>query len=106
MVSTLDDLHKWAKALGTGQLIGPRLHRIRLRHSRPATHGPEYDRYGLDIGKLKGGWGHTGEGLGYQAATFYDPRTGAVISVAVNSFQPVNVATEIFKAFARALYSY
>ena len=104
IVSTLEDLRKWGKALGRGQLIGPRLHRIRLRHSRPATDGPEYDRYGLGIGKLKGWWGHTGEGLGYQAATFYDPKTRGVISVLVNSSQGVNVATEVFKALADVVH--
>jgi D-alanyl-D-alanine carboxypeptidase len=100
MVSTLEDLRRWGKALGKGQLIGSRLQKTRLEHSRPATGGPEYDRYGLGIGELKGWWGHTGEGLGYQAATFYDPKTGAVISVLVNSSQHTNVATEVFKALA------
>ena len=106
MVATLEDLRKWGRALGTGRLIGPCLQWIRLRHSRPATHGPEYDRYGLGIGQLKGWWGHTGEGLGYQAATFYDPRSGTVISVALNSSQPVNVATEVFKALADVVHSH
>jgi hypothetical protein len=31
---------------------------------------------------------------------FYQPRTGVVIAVALNSSQPTNVATEIFKALA------
>jgi hypothetical protein len=26
MISTLDDLHAWAQALGTGRLISPALH--------------------------------------------------------------------------------
>jgi D-alanyl-D-alanine carboxypeptidase len=55
---------------------------------------------------LKGWWGHTGEGLGYQAATFYDQRTGTVIALALNSSQPVNVATEVFKALADVVYSH
>ena len=104
MVSTLEDLRRWGKALGKGHLIGSRLQKTRLQHSRPATSGPEYDRYGLGIGELKGWWGHTGEGLGYQAATFYDPKTGAVISVALNSSQPVNVATEVFKALVALVH--
>ncbi len=105
LVSTLEDLRRWGKALGNGQLIGSRLQKTRLEHSRPATSGPEYDRYGLGIGELKGWWGHTGEGLGYQAATFYDPKTGAVISVLVNSSRTPNVATEVFKALADAVQS-
>ncbi len=98
LVSTLRDLHLWGRALGTGALAGPSLGRLSRRAARPATDGPEYDRYGLGIGQLKGWWGHTGEALGFQAATFYDPRTRAVIAVALNSSQPTNVATEIFKA--------
>ncbi|MEW6365950.1 MAG: serine hydrolase domain-containing protein [Acidobacteriota bacterium] len=104
MVTTLKELHKWGKALGTGKLIGRRLHKKRLRHSRPATSGPEYDRYGIGIGELKGWWGHTGDGLGYQAATLYDPTTGSVISVALNSSQGVNVAEEVFKALADVVH--
>ena len=104
MVSTLQDLHRWGKALGKGTLIGPRLQKVRLQHSRPATGGPEYDRYGLGIGQLKGWWGHTGEGLGHQAAVFYDPKSGAVIAVLINSSQRVNVAAEVFKALADVVH--
>jgi D-alanyl-D-alanine carboxypeptidase len=104
MVTTLGELHRWGRALGDGRLIGPRLQKTRLQHSRPATSGPEYDRYGLGIGQLRGWWGHTGEGLGYQAATFYDPRTGAVIAVILNSSQGTNVAAEVFKALADVVH--
>lgn len=100
LVSSLEDLHRWGRALGSGILVGPRFQRIRERAASIPTDGPEYDVYGLGMGRLKGWWGHTGEALGFQAATFYDPRTRAVIAVAVNSSQPTNVATEIFKALA------
>ncbi|MFO0956467.1 MAG: serine hydrolase domain-containing protein [Isosphaeraceae bacterium] len=102
LVSSLRDLHRWGQALGTGKLIGPRLHRLSERRATPATDGPEYDAYGLGIGRLKGWWGHTGEALGFQAATFSNPKSGAVIAVALNSSQPTNVAAEIFKALADA----
>ncbi len=49
------------------------------------TNGPHYDRYGLGIGILDGWLGHTGNGIGFTAATFYDPRTKATIAVLVNS---------------------
>ncbi len=104
MVTTLGDLRRWGKALGTGELIGSKLQKERLAHSRVATSGPEYDRYGLGIGELKGWWGHTGEGLGYQAAIFHDPKTGSVIAVILNSSQGTNVATEVFKALADAVH--
>ena len=105
MVTTLDDFHKWGKALGTGRFVGSRLQKLRMEHSRPATDGPEYDRYGLGMGELKGWWGHTGEGLGYQACTFYDPRTGGVICVLLNSAQiGVNAAVEVFKSLADVVH--
>lgn len=69
------------------------------------TNGPEYDSYGLGIGILEGWWGHTGSGFGFQAATFYDPRTLATIAVLVNSTpsggrENLNVAEQIFVALA------
>ncbi|SIO34546.1 D-alanyl-D-alanine carboxypeptidase [Singulisphaera sp. GP187] len=100
IVSTLPDMIRWGRALGTGRLIGSELLRLREQTSRPATNGPEYDRYGLGIGQLNGWWGHTGEGFGFQAATMYDPATRSVIAVALNSSQSENVATQIFKALA------
>lgn len=103
MVSTLPDLLRWGRALGTGRLIGPRLLNLREQLARPATDGPEYNQYGLGMGQLNGWWGHTGEGLGFQAAVMYDPVTRSVIAVAVNSTQPENVATQIFKALANVV---
>jgi D-alanyl-D-alanine carboxypeptidase len=105
MVSTLDDLQTWGRALGDGRLIGAELQAERIARSRVVTNGPTYDRYGLGIGILHGWWGHTGTGLGWQAATFYDPRTQATIAVAVNATPPagygdLNLAEEIFKELA------
>lgn len=105
MVSALDDLATWAQALGDGRLIGPELQRERVDRSRAVTGGPEYDRYGLGIGILKGWIGHTGDGLGFQAAAMFDPVTHAAIAVGVNG-TPVggradlNIAQEIFEALA------
>ncbi len=105
MVSTLDDLQTWGQALGDGRLIGAELQVERVNRSRVVTNGPTYDRYGLGIGILKGWWGHTGSGLGFQAATFYDPRTRATIAVAVNATPRdgppnLNYAEEMFRALA------
>jgi len=110
MTSTLDDLGTWGLALGSGMLITPELQQLRMTRSRPATNGPEYDRYGLGIGSFKGWWGHTGSGLGFQAATFYDPTTGTTIAVLVNSTPDINsspelnFAQEIFAALADVVH--
>lgn len=108
MVSTLADLETWGRALGDGRLIGADLQLQRIARSRPVTNGPEYDRYGLGIGILKDWWGHTGTGVGWQAATFYDPRTRATISVMVNETpagggRDLNIAQEIFEALAEVV---
>lgn len=105
MVSTLDDLQTWGRALGDGRLIGAALQAERIARSRVVTNGPTYDRYGLGIGILHGWWGHTGTALGWQAATFYDPRTEATVAVAVNATPPatagdLNLAEETFKELA------
>jgi len=114
MVSTLDDLGLWAEALGTGRLLSASQQAFRLSHSRSATDGPKYDRYGVGIGELEGWWGHTGSALGFQAAAFHDSPSGAVIAVAVNA-SPLdstpripddedpherNIAEDIFRALA------
>ena len=105
MVSTLDDLQTWAVELGSGSLIGANLQRERIDRSRVVTNGPEYDRYGLGIGTLKGWLGATGSAAGWQAATFYDPRSHATIAVMVNATpsggrRDLNMAQEIFEALA------
>jgi D-alanyl-D-alanine carboxypeptidase len=64
MVSTLDELQTWGRALGDGRLIGAQVQAERIARSRVVTNGPTYDRYGLGIGILEGWWGHTGTALG------------------------------------------
>jgi D-alanyl-D-alanine carboxypeptidase len=104
IVSTLEDMQAWAQALGDGRLVGAQLQQQRIDRSRPATNGPHYDRYGLGIGILDGWLGHTGNGIGFTAAAFYDPRTKATIAVLVNATASagapadLNFAEEIFLA--------
>jgi D-alanyl-D-alanine carboxypeptidase len=106
MVSTLDDLSVWAAALGDGRLIGATLQRVRMDSARAATNGPTYDIYGLGIGSIKGWWGHTGSGIGFQVAAMYDPRSHATIAVMVNAtpsntpVRDLNLAQEMFAALA------
>jgi len=110
MTSTLDDLALWAEALGTGRLLTRAQQSFRLSHARVATDGPTYDNYGVGIGEIHGWWGHTGSGLGFQAAAFHDPRTRTIIATIVNASplddtphspddedrRELNIAEEIF----------
>lgn len=105
MTSTADDLQTWALALGEGRLIGTDLRNQQIELSRAATNGPTYDRYGLGIGIIDNWWGHTGSGIGFQIAMFYDPVSTSTIVVAVNASASggdpgLNFAEEIFRQLA------
>jgi D-alanyl-D-alanine carboxypeptidase len=88
MVSTLDDLHVWARALATGALISPKLQAQRLQMTPQSDH-----TYGLAIfdgfgGLTRGYVGHGGDALGYATIMLYQPATRATIVVLMN-FDPV-----------------
>ena len=38
-----------------------------------------YDLYALGVGETNGWWGHNGERLGFTAAVFHQPESGASI---------------------------
>lgn len=103
IASTLDDLRVWVESLVTGSLLEKSTQWQRVAAARVATDGPVYDRYGLGIGEIDGWWGHTGQGLGYQAAAFHDPVDDATIVVLVNSAPSVNVPELVFASLARQL---
>jgi len=109
MVSTLDDLHAWALALGKGDLLTSDAQALRLSHSRSASAGPRYDRYGLGIGMREEWVGHLGATYGFQSALFFDRDSGAAIVVLVNAspsqsnLNNDNIAEEIFLALTDAI---
>lgn len=83
MVSTLDDLLVWGRALGGGDLLEQQTQRQRLVGA-PLEEGPEYDTYASGIGQLDGWWGHTGEGFGFTALVMHHRGTGATVVIAMN----------------------
>lgn len=103
ITSTIDDLRVWVESLATGSLLEKSTHWQRIAAARVATDGPVYDRYGLGIGEIDGWWGHTGQGLGYQAAAFHDPVDDVTIVALVNAAPSVNVPEMVFAALARQL---
>ena len=105
MVSTLDDARVWAEALGSGLLLEPSTQTER-QSGAPLEEGPPYDQYALGIGETNGWWGHNGEGLGFTAAVFHDPETGASIAVFMNASNVVpkaHPADQTFRRIAEAL---
>lgn len=83
LISNLDDLLVYGRALGSGQgLLGTEMQQARLRSFRPP------DGYGLAL-RCNGEWvGHTGEVPGYTTVVFHSPRTDTTLVVQANSDMP------------------
>jgi len=105
MVSTIDDLQKWGRALATGKLLSRSLQAQRLKFGTiPNGAGP---RVGYGLGILRfGDWlGHDGAIFGFSTETFYERSTGAQIVAAANLSSNFSTPTlEIFGQIAQHLY--
>lgn len=88
LTGTVSDLARWAEALGGGVLLnGPTQAERTATPSDPAddVNSPLYEAYGLGMGELEGWWGHTGNGLGFQALAMHDAETGRSIAIVLNA---------------------
>ena len=88
MISTVDDLLVYGRALGTGEgLLPPEQQAERLESFLGDDLPPNsLDRaYGLGLGREYGWLGHTGELPGYNTAVYYSPELDATVVVEVNS---------------------
>jgi D-alanyl-D-alanine carboxypeptidase len=81
MVSTLGDLHRWARAVATGKLLSRATQKQRLRF-----HATDLRNFGYGLGLMNfAGWiGHSGLLPGYQSLTVYLPSKQATLVVLVN----------------------
>ena len=88
MVSTLEDLRVWSKALAEGRLISPALRQAMTFHMHMIPGTSEFFGYPLLYGlgiMDAGGWlGHSGMPLGYSSAMFYLPKKQATMVVLFN----------------------
>ncbi len=83
LISTIDDLLVYGRALGTGQgLLSPAAQTTRL------TSFPGASGYGLALGCVDGWVGHNGELPGYNTSLFYDTTTDTTVAVQANSDIP------------------
>ena len=82
MISTLGDLHRWARDVATGRLLTPASQRQRLRFN--AT-GVRHVGYGLALSNSNGWIGHTGGVPGYQSLTIYLPSARATVVALINT---------------------
>jgi D-alanyl-D-alanine carboxypeptidase len=90
VISTFDDLKKWADALFTGKgILDPATQQLRrdsiLTSPTPntATSG-----YGIGIGNMDGWWGHNGDIFGYTTAVFHNYDLDTTIVIVTNSDAP------------------
>lgn len=105
MISTVEDGRVWGEVLATGALLKPETQAVR-EQGAPLEAGPPYDLYALGMGRTEGWWGHNGEGLGFTAAVFHHPETGATVVVFMNESNVVpkaHPADQLFRRFAEIL---
>ncbi len=104
LFSTLDDGRAWATMLGSGAFLAPETQALREIGHEIAK--PPYDLYAVGMGETDGWLGHNGEGIGFTAATFHNPETGASIVVYMNKSNlpdGAHPADQAFRALAGVL---
>ena len=105
IVSTLEDLHAYARALCRGDLLAPETQRVRLQ-STPFEGGPALVGYGQGLGRLGRFCGHNGTIFGFSTEIWYLPEADAVIVVRVNLLDADDRSQSIalFEAVAKQLF--
>ena len=104
MVSRLDDMKVWAKALAEGHVLSPQSHQQQLQWV-PTVKDSDFRKYGLGIEYVAGLVGHEGDAFGYNCSMYYMPSTGATIVVLLNqSFDTGGPADTITLGLARVLF--
>jgi D-alanyl-D-alanine carboxypeptidase len=101
MISTLDDLRRWAPALATGRLLRPATQRERVRfRTAPGEGGATY---GLGLMNY-GGWvGHDGNIAGYITFPFYLPAERTTLVVMLNANSNPLGAVNLMRAITRII---
>ena len=105
MITTIEDGRVWGEILATGALLKPETQAVR-QQGAPLEAGPPYDLYALGMGQTDGWWGHNGEGLGFTAAVFHQPDTGATVVAFMNESNVVpktHPADQLFRRYAAIL---
>jgi D-alanyl-D-alanine carboxypeptidase len=97
IVASLADMTRWERALYTGRLLPPRQQHeleslVSTTTSQPIPRTTLTDPigYGLGVGQATTAqtgtvWTYEGQTLGFRAVHIYDPTTGVIVVVAVNS---------------------
>lgn len=105
MTSTLGDLKRWAKLLGTGKLLSQRLFARQTTFREIPNPGGPSIAYGLGIFKLDDWIGHNGAIYGFNTAMFYLPGQNARIVISGNKSTNFSSETlDMFFAIAKQLF--
>ncbi|GHO89743.1 serine hydrolase domain-containing protein [Dictyobacter formicarum] len=102
VVSDLEDLKIWARALGAGSLLAPEIHKERLSWL-PIN---ESASYGLAIANFTGLLGHNGSTPGYTSFVAYQPVTKITVITLTNLYiapDGTNPANELAKTVIQTI---
>lgn len=102
MISTVDDLHTWARVLATGALLSPETQREREQFL-PAPDEGEGVVYGFGMTDNNGWRGHDGNILGYVAYPFYLPSQQMTMVVLLNSAVDILDSVVVMQAITRVI---
>jgi D-alanyl-D-alanine carboxypeptidase len=101
MISTLGDLHRWARDVATGELLTPASQRQRLRF-KPT--GVRRVGYGLALNDSNGWIGHNGGVPGYQSLTIYLCAEGATVVALINTnINPPDARTPLVNRLGQSI---
>jgi D-alanyl-D-alanine carboxypeptidase len=102
MISTLEDMRIWARALATGSLLTPETQRQRLDTTVPMN--PQRSAFfGLGIFSADGWIGHSGSMFGYQTVALYLPQTQTTLVFFINTNTPLEASTTLANAITNVI---
>ncbi|MFD5412412.1 serine hydrolase domain-containing protein [Streptomyces nojiriensis] len=109
MVSTLEDMRVWSRALATGALLRPAVWAEATKNPVPFVftgnyNGPGTWRYGLGFVESGGFIGGEGSFAGYESTTMYSPELRAAIEVVSTKNPNAITPPPAFQALAMAVY--
>lgn len=97
VISNLDDLKTWSKALANGDIVSKKMHAEQLKTVPIPGQEKLNSKHGLGIISLDGYLGFSGTMPGYDSAMFYLPKEDTTIVVLVN--KSTAEANEAFNTF-------
>lgn len=107
IISNLEDLRIWTRALGKGTLISPAMHKESFKGVYPESkYNPLDQKYALGIGVM-GDWaGHTGGEPGYINFSYHNPVEKATIILLFNRLSVTGLDKESMEAFNREMLAF